>query len=257
MLSVIIPTLNEEQYLPRLLASLQKQTYKDFEVIIADSNSQDQTVARAQDFGVNVVVGKKITNPAMARNLGASVAKGSLYLFLDADVYLEPTFIEKFMQQFIQNGLSVALPSTKSMHISLKNSLLIFTTNITGWFSQYFLPIGCGYCILVSKEIFECVGKFNEELLLGEDTEFIRKCAKASKYKFVTKPAIHISFRRHEQEGYAHVYLKHVFSTLNQVFHKGFTDNTVVEYKFGHYHKDDAPCEKFGIVKEKSTKHFI
>ena len=43
MLSIVIPTLNEENYLPNLLRSLGKQTVKDFEVLVADANSQDAT----------------------------------------------------------------------------------------------------------------------------------------------------------------------------------------------------------------------
>ncbi len=57
MLSIIIPTLNEEKYLLGLLNSLKKQTYMDFEVIIADNNSKDRTKQIAKKHGCKIVKG--------------------------------------------------------------------------------------------------------------------------------------------------------------------------------------------------------
>ncbi|MFH1244651.1 MAG: glycosyltransferase, partial [bacterium] len=48
--SLIIPALNEAKYLPLLLDDLSKQTFLDFEVIVVDGNSDDQTVAKAKSF---------------------------------------------------------------------------------------------------------------------------------------------------------------------------------------------------------------
>ena len=48
--SIIIPTLNEEKYLPHLLADLAKQTFQDFEVIVIDGQSTDQTVPKTKLF---------------------------------------------------------------------------------------------------------------------------------------------------------------------------------------------------------------
>ena len=50
MLSIIIPTLNEEDYLPKLLDSITNQTFKDYEIIIADAGSKDETINIAQSY---------------------------------------------------------------------------------------------------------------------------------------------------------------------------------------------------------------
>ena len=65
MLSVIIPTFNEEKYLPRLLDSLARQTYTDYETIVADADSTDATRAIASQHGCRIVPGGR---PAEGRN---------------------------------------------------------------------------------------------------------------------------------------------------------------------------------------------
>ena len=75
MLSIIIPTLNEEKYLPKLLDSIVKQSYKDYEIIIADNNSKDKTRSIARSYGCRLTKGGM---PAVARNNGAKIARGKL-----------------------------------------------------------------------------------------------------------------------------------------------------------------------------------
>jgi glycosyltransferase involved in cell wall biosynthesis len=90
-LSVIIPTYNEEQDIVDCVASLSKQSYKDFEIIVVDDGSTDKTVELIK----NVQIYKqRHQGPALARNLGAKHAKGDVLVFVDADM----TFDRKFLQ---------------------------------------------------------------------------------------------------------------------------------------------------------------
>ena len=77
--SIIIPTYNEEEYLPVLLESIKKQDFDDYEVIVADANSTDRTREIAEEYGCIVVDGGL---PGVGRNNGARVAKGEYLLFL-------------------------------------------------------------------------------------------------------------------------------------------------------------------------------
>ena len=98
MLSIIIPTKNEEHYLPLLLNSIKRQKYSGpMELIVADAGSTDKTVAIAKKFGAKVVKGG---HPGVGRNAGAKVAKGELFLFLDADVVLPPGFLKRNLAEF-------------------------------------------------------------------------------------------------------------------------------------------------------------
>ena len=83
ILSIIIPTYNEEKYLPILLESIKKQSFEDYEIIVADANSTDNTRNIAQEYGCIIVDGGL---PAIGRNNGANVAKGDILLFLDSDL---------------------------------------------------------------------------------------------------------------------------------------------------------------------------
>ena len=77
--SIIIPTLNEEKFLPKLLESLTTQTVKDFEVIVVDGQSKDKTVAVAKRFAgtlqLTVVTSEK-PSVSYQRNYGSKVVTG-------------------------------------------------------------------------------------------------------------------------------------------------------------------------------------
>src|SRR3989339_488480 len=97
--SIIIPTLNEEKFLPHLLDSLVVQTNKDFEVIVVDGKSKDNTVQIAKTYisqlpSLVVCVADRASLPHQ-RNIGAETAKGSWFVFVDADTVLLPYTLER------------------------------------------------------------------------------------------------------------------------------------------------------------------
>jgi glycosyltransferase involved in cell wall biosynthesis len=94
--SVIIPTLNESDLLPGLLDRLDRQSFRDFEVIVADAGSKDGTQEICRSRGVVLVEGGM---PAVGRNRGAAVARGERLFFLDADVMPPDDFLEKALEE--------------------------------------------------------------------------------------------------------------------------------------------------------------
>ena len=91
-ISIIIPTLNEEDYILTLLKNLKHQTYKNFEIIIADAFSKDKTREIAEKFKAKIVNGG---TPSIGRNNGASAARGEILIFFDADVEIKTNYLEK------------------------------------------------------------------------------------------------------------------------------------------------------------------
>lgn len=67
-ISIIVPTKNEERYLPGLLKSIKKQTVQPYEIIVADAGSTDRTVEIAKKYGAKVIKGGI---PQVGRNKGA------------------------------------------------------------------------------------------------------------------------------------------------------------------------------------------
>src|SRR5882672_4466869 len=105
--SIVIPTKNEEAYLPKLLQSIFAQTVKPNEIIVADANSRDRTKAIAKKYKCKIVQGG--SHPSIGRNNGAAHANTTLVLFLDADVILpDEKFLEETIKEFVARDLSVA-----------------------------------------------------------------------------------------------------------------------------------------------------
>lgn len=93
-LSIVIPTLNEEAFIGRCLATAIKHARNLPEVIVVDAGSTDKTVAKAhQVSGVSVLVKPELKGKKYASlNTGAKMAKGEVLLFLDADTFLPEQF---------------------------------------------------------------------------------------------------------------------------------------------------------------------
>lgn len=105
-ISIIIPVLNEEKYLPSLLTDLSRQVYRDFEVVIVDGHSDDDTVAKAEHFAHRLpkltITNSEIRDVCYQRNLGAKHTVAETILFMDADNRLEPHFLLGLMYRHKQ-----------------------------------------------------------------------------------------------------------------------------------------------------------
>ena len=103
-LSVIIPARNESERLPALLSSLRIQTCLPAEVIVVDDQSEDDTAQIARHFGARVISSQALppgwVGKTWACHQGAKAASGELFLFLDADVFLEKTAIQRILRTF-------------------------------------------------------------------------------------------------------------------------------------------------------------
>jgi len=236
MLSIIIPTLNEENFLGSLLESIKKQDFKEeYEVIIADANSQDKTVAIARSYGCKTVEGGM---PSRGRNEGAKAAKGDLLFFIDADSTLPPGFFSKLIKEFKEKKLDLA--SFPVYPDGGKTDKFFYTIyNSWAWLTQKFLSHAT-QTILIKKEIFEKVGGFDEEITVGEDHFLAKAGAQIGKFGFLKDiPHIPTSVRRFKGEGLK-IYL--VYFLVGIYFYLGgkFTSDI---FKYHHQHpreKSDA-----------------
>lgn len=96
--SVIIPAYNTERYLGDFLKSIKQQTYKNFEIIVIDDCSTDNTFKVAQEEGVMVAKNKKNLGEGASRNIGAKFSKGEIIAHTDSDVVVPKTWLEKIVK---------------------------------------------------------------------------------------------------------------------------------------------------------------
>ena len=89
-ISVIIPIYNSAAWLPQAIDSVLNQTYRDYEIIIVDDGSHDNTLEVIQRYQAKVRwIGQSNRGPAAARNTGIKIAQGQYLVFLDADDVLQ------------------------------------------------------------------------------------------------------------------------------------------------------------------------
>lgn len=101
--SVVIPAYNAEATIGKCLASLSAQTFRDFEAIVADDGSTDQTAEIAARFAT-VVRAERNLGAGAARNLGASRAVGNILAFTDSDVVLPSDWLARIVKLFDERG---------------------------------------------------------------------------------------------------------------------------------------------------------
>lgn len=241
MLSIIIPTLNEDKFLPNLLESVKAQDLdSEFEVIVADNHSTDTTRPIARSFGCRVVDGG---NPAEGRNAGANAAQGDIFLFLDADVILPQGFIRTALDEFDLRYLEVAC--AKSRPITDDKDFIKFH-ELSNWFLETFQWLrihGTGFCTMATRRVHERIGGFDQTMKLGEDNDYVRRAGKLGKYSVFKKAQVEISTRRLEKEGTKKITQKYALASACLLLKIDLPEN--VDYTFGDYAdepvKEDIP----------------
>jgi glycosyltransferase involved in cell wall biosynthesis len=237
-LSIIIPTYNEAESLPRLLKAIQKQSGVDYEVIVADAFSDDGTREMARDFGARVVDGGM---PAVGRNAGAAVASADYLLFLDADVVIKRGFLKNTLAEFKERDLVTATCRVRPMSRLTVDRALHNFMNLYIRLSQYTDPNAPGYCIFTRKDVFDRIDGFDESLKVAEDHDYVSRSAEHGSFRVLASAWIFVDVRRFEKEGRIGYALKNVRVAVYRAL-QGEIDqsNDFVEYEFGDFAEDDV-----------------
>ena len=218
ILSIIIPTFNEEEYLPKLLESIKNQNFSDYEVIVADANSTDKTREIAKEYGCIIVDGGM---PAVGRNNGAKIAKGKYLLFLDSDLELTDEYLRKVLYEFRMERLGIGITQMLPLSEKSQDKIVHNIANLFMISVEHIKPHGAGcYGIIVEKELHDKCGGFNEDLTFGEDSEYIKRLGRVKKFKVLRNAKIGVSTRRLEEEGLDTLIKQYGKSTFNDFIGK-------------------------------------
>lgn len=164
-LSIIIPVYNAGETLRSCLEHLFRSDIDDFECIVVDDGSTDESAAIARDFNVKLVGAHARGGPAQARNLGARASRGEVLLFVDADVWVQPGTLRRVREFFEENPSVSALfgsyddePYHRNFISQYKNLLHTFVHQTARSDASTFWT-GCG---AIRREAFLELGGFDE-----------------------------------------------------------------------------------------------
>jgi glycosyltransferase involved in cell wall biosynthesis len=236
--SIIIPTLNEEKMLPRLLDSIQTQDFDDYEVIVADAKSKDSTRDIAEQHGCRIVDGGM---PAVGRNAGAAAARGDFFFFLDADVVIPQGFIRNVYDEMQDRYYDLATCEIRPLSDYRLDRVLHRMMNLAVILNLRVDPKAFGFCIFVTKRLFERTGGFDETVYVAEDNDFVKRAAEFRSLRYLSSAYLMVSIRRFEKEGRFAYMNKGIKLNLYRTFKGEIRNAEVVTYEFEDYNKPEEP----------------
>jgi len=192
LISIIIPTLNEETSIEVLLQQLQYYRKKGHEVIVVDGGSCDKTVSISNNLADKVIESK--LGRAIQMNNGVISARNDVLWFLHADTLIPDTALENIQKILEKNDWG-----RFNVKLSGKNILFRVIEKMINVRSCLFGIATGDQGIFVKKQTFESVGCYSE-LPLMEDVELSKKLKKKSRPACI-KGALITSSRRWEQKG--------------------------------------------------------
>jgi glycosyltransferase involved in cell wall biosynthesis len=175
--SIIIPTKNSQRVLRDCLNSVFRQSYGNFEVILVDNYSTDDTIKIASDFPVKILYEDKGTRAA-ACNLGIASASGQIVAFTDADCIVPEDWVERIAKHFENADVCIVggpdlTPNDSSMWERAFGAVQTYIMKFERKFGPVEEIIGCNSSY--RKEAVLKVGGFREDLITTEETELHRR----------------------------------------------------------------------------------
>ena len=190
LISVIIPAYNEEKVIGNCFESLEKQSYRPLEIIVVDDGSSDNTLKIAEKFNIPVLK-QNHQGPGLARNLGASKAKGEILVFVDADMTFDKDFVKDLTKPIIE-GKTIGTFS-KNEFVANKDNIWSQCWNINrGWQNNRLFtknsPDTSPVFRAISKKEFDKVKGFDSH---GEYTDDWSLSEKLNKKAILVRGAIY------------------------------------------------------------------
>ena len=241
--SIVIPTHNEERNIGKLLGTIAKQSHRDFEVIISDSASTDDTFKVADGFKKQfpsfLFLEDKIKNVGAARNNGAKSAKGEYLIFFDADVSIEEHFLKATMRHIQIDHPSMMTVWNRPWPPSWRGRVLYGLMNRLVQMLQNVHPTANGPCIIMKRTLFESIGGFDQTIFYGEDFDIMKRAyKKGGVMKVYRNPLLFVSTRRFDKEGLIVSLYKTITALLYQ-FIIGPVRKPIFKYEMGGQYYED------------------
>lgn len=198
MISVVIPAYNLAPYLERCIDSILNQTYKDFEILLVDDGSTDETGDLCDKLALRDsrirVFHKENGGVSSARNMALDNAKGDMISIIDGDDWVEPTLFEDAINSMKQNNAQIFMfeyfidKNDESIKHSVSDSKYGVLDTETALVRTISPDNRFAWSKIFDKELL-CNSRFDKNLILGEDTLFICEIIAGAKRIFYSDNA--------------------------------------------------------------------
>ncbi len=241
--SIIIPTLNEERYLPRLLDSIFCNAIGSVvQIIIVDGGSTDATLDVVRRYTNDAPTGATIQlfctnlrNIALQRNLGAEHALHDLLIFFDADVRIPLGHtIAQFIELFETRGCVCASCWFTSIESDWKGKFTYYFWTQFTRLMQYYSPNVLGACIITTRSIFQRCKGFDATITIGEDANFCFRSMQFGRFR-ILPVVIEVSARRFRKHGYCVMWFEYIKIFLIRTVYGEYRIPSSQRYGFGDY----------------------
>ena len=235
--SIVIPTLNEEKYVPVLLETIAVQRFKSYEVFVIDGGSTDKTIAKVRQFEEKIplhLVYADKKNVGYQRNMGGKEAKGTYLIFLDADAFLSKGFLSKLSKKLQADNPPLAttlyLPDSEKPY----DEFYVFLINLGIEIARYIEhPQALGVSLVIKRTVFNTLGGFGEKIKMAEDHELVQRAHKEGYDIAIYKdPRVHLSLRRVRAEGALTMAMRYTYAYFYCTF-KGPITKELFPYEMG------------------------
>ena len=203
MISVIIPTYNEEANITACLQSLCNQTISrdEYEIIVVDGNSRDRTCELAKVYADEVITqtSKKVGG---ARNDGVLRAKGDIVATTDADCIIPPEWLEVIKTDFESNDIVQLYGTVYPIEGGLKHKIYLLSGNTFSRIGYYtgalYYTLGCNTAFdkkaFIEAGMYQCIDA-------GDDLEIAQRMRKLGRVMLDGRMKVGFSMRRFQQFG--------------------------------------------------------
>ena len=205
LISIIIPVYGVEKYIEKCISSIKAQTFINFEALIINDGTKDQSINLAKKVINNdkrfIIINKENQGQGSARNLGLDLARGEYISFIDSDDYVEPEFLEELYQKITEKNSEICTCNIRYVDIK-NNEIKTFKNNVEKYKSENDFLLAKWYISnfmwdkLFKREIFKEI-RFDQSLKTNEDVHILfriiynREIVSTEKilYNYVQRPS--------------------------------------------------------------------